>query len=65
MQRTIVRKIELLEDRIGMDKEDFKFFIRFIGVDENGKSYTSGGLLIRPGQSREELPASFFKDEDL
>ena len=65
MQRTIVRKIKMLEDHIGTDKEDIEIVVRFIGVDENRRSYASGGLLIRQGQSQEELSASFFDNEDI
>ena len=42
--------------------------VQFIGINEEGRRYTTGGLRSyigkEEGQPEEKLPASFFDDED-
>lgn len=68
MRRTILRRVIKLEKTNNPDHVVRTIIVQFIGINEEGRRYTTGGLRSyigkEEGQPEEKLPASFFDDED-
>ena len=64
MKENSIRRLERLEGRAGINDEELTIIIKAIGTDENRNRTITGGIRIRPGKPYEELPLSFFKNED-
>jgi hypothetical protein len=69
MRRTILRRVIKLEKINIPDNAVRTIIVQSIGINEDGRRFTTGGLRWRigkeGGQPEEKLPASFFDDEDL
>ncbi len=64
MKEKSIRQLEKLEARAGINDEELIIIIKAIGTDENRNPIITGGIRIRPGKLQEELPASFFDNEN-
>ena len=64
MRQKTTRRLEKLEARAGINDEELTIIITVVDSDANGRRFISGGIRIIPGQLNEELPASYFNEED-
>jgi hypothetical protein len=68
MRQTILRRVIKLEKTNNPDHAVRTIIVQSIGINEDGRRFTTGGLRWRivkeGGQLQEKLPASFFDDED-
>ena len=69
MRQTILRRVTKLEKTNNPDDAVRTIIVQFIGINEEGRRFTTGGLRSHvdkeEGQPEEKLPASFFDDEGL
>ncbi len=65
MKKVTTHRLEKLESVARICDEKFTAIISFVKKDADGKTIATGGLRITSGEEMEELPASYFDNEDL
>lgn len=65
VMKQIIKRLERLEKIEGRNSEQLDITIEFVGVDNEGKPFITGGLRMIPGRADKELPASFFDNEEI
>ena len=64
MKQVTTRRLEKLESASGINDQAITIIVSFVERDADGKMIEKSGLRITQGEEMEELPASYFDNEE-